>query len=430
MRIAVIGSGIAGNGAAYALATGSDHEIAVYEKARRPGGHSATVDIEYDGQEISVDTGFIVYNEPNYPNLTALFRELNVATQASDMGLSVSIDGGRREWAARDYGVMTGFLARRRNAVSPRFWVMIKEILRFNRLAPLDRAKGAMRGRTLRQYLTERRFGDAMVEDYLKPIGAAIWSMAPCRVLDFPAESFVSFFENHHLLKWSRPIWRTVTGGSRRYVEAMTRPFADRLRLGGSAVRVERGLDAVFVTASDGHTELFDAAILAAHSDETLALLGDASGDEREILSAIRYSPNRVFLHRDERLMPQRKAAWSAWNVLDWGGDDEIAVTYWMNALQGIDRRRPLFVSLNPPFEPRPLLTFASFTYHHPQYDAAALAAQRRLPEIQGRARLWFCGAWTGYGFHEDGLVSGLEAAEHLGARLSWRSAARQVAAE
>jgi predicted NAD/FAD-binding protein len=430
MRIAIIGTGIAGNGAAYALAQASDHDLVVYEKAARAGGHSATVDIDYEGHEITVDTGFIVYNEPNYPNLTALFRELGVVTQESDMGLSVSIDEGRREWAARDYDVMAGFLARRRNAVSPRFWAMIKDIMRFNRLAPLDRAKGAMRDRSLRQYLAVRRFGEAMIEDYLRPMGAAIWSMAPCRVLDFPAETFVTFFENHHLLKWHRPAWRTVTGGARRYVEAMTRAYLDRLRLGCGAARVERGPDGVFVTSTDGHTERFDQAILASHSDETLAVLADAGPAERDILSAIRYGENRVFLHRDERLMPRRKAAWSAWNVLDWRGQDEIAVTYWMNALQGVDRRYPLFVSLNPPFEPLARLTFASFRYRHPQYDAAALAAQARLGEIQGLARLWFCGAWTGYGFHEDGLASGLEAAEQLGARLSWRMPPMRMAAE
>ncbi|SEE64058.1 Predicted NAD/FAD-binding protein [Rhizobiales bacterium GAS188] len=435
MKIAIIGTGIAGNGAAYALATGSRHAITVYEKAPRPGGHTATVDIDYDGTKLAVDTGFIVYNEPNYPNLTALFRELGVATQPSDMGLSVSLDGGRREWAARDYRILTGFLASRRNAVSPRFWAMIKEIMRFNREAPLDRAQGVMQGRTLRQYLAWKRYGDGVIEDYLKPMGAAIWSMPPCRVLDFPAESFIAFFENHHLLTWSKPIWRTVTGGARNYVEAMTLRYRDRLRLGCGAACVERGPDGVFVTGTDGHTELFDEAIIASHTDETLSMLGDASDAERKILSAIAYAPNRVFLHRDARLMPRRKAAWAAWNVLDWGGrEDDIAVTYWMNALQGIDPGKPLFISLNPPFEPAASLTFARFSYSHPQYDSKALAMQPRLGEIQGRSRLWFCGAWTGYGFHEDGLVSGLEIAERLDARLtwreSWRASAMQVAAE
>ena len=230
MKIAIIGTGIAGNGAAYALATRSPHQVTVYEKALRLGGHSATVDVDYDGTKLAVDTGFIVYNEPNYPNLTALFRELGVATQPSDMGVSVSLDGGRREWAARDYRVLAGFLASRRNAVSPRFWSMLKEITRFNREAPLDRARGLTQQLTLRQYLVWRRYGSGMIDDYLKPMAAAIWSMPPCRALDFPAESFIAFFENHHLLKWSRPVWRTVTGGSRNYVEAMTRRYRDRLR--------------------------------------------------------------------------------------------------------------------------------------------------------------------------------------------------------
>jgi predicted NAD/FAD-binding protein len=313
MRIAIIGAGIAGNGAAYALTTGSRHEITVYEKSSRAGGHSSTVNIVYDNVEISVDTGFIIYNELNYPNLAALFRELGVVTRPSDMGLSVSLDGGRREWAARDYDVVAGFLAHRRNAVSPRFWSMITDILRFNHQAPIDRAQGAMRGLSLRRYLAQARFGDAMIEDYLRPMSAAIWSMAPCRVLDFPAESFVSFFENHHLLKWRRPVWRTVAGGSRSYVEAMTHPYRDKIRLGCGAVRIERSPRGAFVTSADGHTELYDEAVLACHCDETLSLLSDATEAERNILCAIRHAPNRVFLHRDARLMPRRRAAWSAW---------------------------------------------------------------------------------------------------------------------
>jgi uncharacterized protein len=431
MKIAIIGTGIAGNGAAYALATGSAHAITVYEKSPFPGGHTATIDIDYDGAQITVDTGFIVYNQPNYPNLTALFHELGVVSQPSDMGLSVSLEGGRREWAARDYKIVTGFLARRRNAVSPRFWVMLKEIMRFNREAPLHRARGDMRGRSLREYLAENRYGERMIEDYLKPMGAAIWSMPPCRILDFPAESFVAFFENHHLLKWWRPAWRTVKGGARNYVAAMTGAYKDRLRLNCGVTRIERGDAGVFVTDSHGHTQIYDQAILATHTDQALAMLGEATSAERDILSAIPYGPNQVYLHRDARLMPLRRAAWSAWNVLDWGGNDtEISVTYWMNALQGIEPNKPLFISLNPPFEPARHLTFARFNYSHPQYDARALDAQLRLDEIQGVARLWFAGAWTGYGFHEDGLVSGLAAAERLGARLSWCRPSIPAAAE
>jgi len=431
MMIAIIGTGIAGNGAAYALATRSPHQVTVYEKALRPGGHSATVDVDYDGTKLAVDTGFIVYNEPNYPNLTALFRELGVATQPSDMGVSVSLDGGRREWAARDYRVLAGFLASRRNAVSPRFWSMLKEITRFNREAPLDRARGLTQQLTLRQYLVWRRYGSGMIDDYLKPMAAAIWSMPPCRALDFPAESFIAFFENHHLLKWSRPVWRTVTGGSRNYVEAMTRRYRDRLRLGCGAACVEPEGGRVRVSGTDGHAELFDEVVIASHSDEALAMLPRTCEVQGRILSAIPYAPNTVFLHRDPKLMPKRKAAWAAWNVLDWGGrEDDIAVTYWMNALQGIDPAKPLFISLNPPFEPEPHLALARFAYCHPQFDKTALAMQARLDEIQGCSHLWFCGAWTGYGFHEDGLVSGLDIAERLGARLSWRAPSARVAAE
>ncbi len=431
MRIAVIGSGIAGNAAAWALAGGSPHEIVVYEKEARPGGHSATVDIDYDGVTIPVDTGFIVYNELNYPNLTALFAHLRVPTQGSGMGFSVSARGGQREWAGRGENMLDGLFARRRNIVSYAHFTMIREMFRFNKAAVADYHAGRLGGATIGAYLDKGGYSARFRDDYLAPMGAAIWSMPPARLLGFPAASFIAFFENHRLLDWDRPTWRTVTGGSRVYVEAMTAGYRDAIRLGCAVVEVQRHQDGVSVRDAGGQVEQFDEVVIATHSDQALALLADASPLERAILGDIAYRPNDVWLHRDPALMPKRKAAWTAWNVLC--GDDpgaDLTLTYWMNALQGIDRDKPVFVTLNPPAPPRTELVFGRFNYSHPQYDRAALAAQARLGGIQGRNRTWFAGAWAGYGFHEDGLKAGLAAAEGLGATIPWRGRADLPVAE
>lgn len=422
MRIAVIGAGIAGNAASWALATGSDHDIVVYEQDGRVGGHSATVDIDHDGVTIAVDTGFIVYNELNYPNLVALFSHLGVTTQSSDMGFSVSAQGGRKEWAGRGEGMLDGLFARRRNLLSPSHYQMIREMFRFNRAATDDLAAGRLGGLTIGEYLDAGRYSMRFRDDYLVPMGAAIWSMPPASLLGFPAAGFIAFFDNHRLLHWDRPSWRTVSGGSRVYVERLTAPFRDRIRTGAAVVSVRREAKGVIVTDASGHSDRFDEAIIAAHADQALAMLADPGPQERAVLGAVGYRANDVWLHRDPALMPRRKAAWTAWNVL--ASDDpsaDLTLTYWMNALQGIDKAKPVFVTLNPPTPPRADLVFGRYSYSHPQYDHAALAAQARLPGIQGADRIRFAGAWTGYGFHEDGLRSGLEAAEALGATVPWR---------
>jgi len=429
MRIAVVGTGIAGNTAAFALSP--RHQITVYERELRPGGHSHTVQIDYEGTPLAVDTGFIVYNELNYPDLTALFAHLGVETLPTDMSFSVSAKGGRFEWMGGGQKLsetLNGVFAQRSNLISLPFWSMLRAMRRFNRQAILDRAAGRLDGLTLGDYLRGHGYSNRLTHDYLVPMGAAIWSTPVDQMLDFPAENFVAFFNNHRLLHDERPVWRTVRGGSARYVEALTRPFRDRIRLGTAVTAIARTRAGVVVTDSTGCSERYDQVVIAAHSDQALAMLGDASADERAVLGAIRYRPNAVFLHRDTRLMPKRRRAWAAWNFLRGNGRGEaggdVAVTYWMNALQHIDADKPLFVSLNPPFEPDPKLTFASFTCDHPQFDAAAFAAQARLGRIQGMNRTWFCGAWTGYGFHEDGLRSGLAAAEQLGGGVPWRGRA------
>lgn len=428
MRIAVVGTGISGNAAAWALA--GVHDLVVYEKEKRPGGHAHTVDIDYLGRPIAVDTGFIVYNELNYPNLTALFDHLGVATQVSDMSFSVSVDGGKREWKGGE-PLLSGLFAMKRSIFSPSHLWMLKEIMRFNKVALADRVAGRLRDTPLGHWLDERGFRGRFVTDYIVPMGAAIWSTPLDQMLQFPAQSFVTFFENHRLVHMDRPVWRTVAGGSRSYVEKITAPFADRIRYGAEVVRVERTGGRHVVTDASGHQDTFDQVIFASHTDETLRTLVDATPDEREILGAVRYRPNEAILHRDPSLMPKRRSAWASWNVLTYPSEpntmSDVCVTYWMNALQSIAAGSPLFVTLNPARQPDPSMVFARFTYDHPQYDRAAIVAQKRLPEIQGRKGTWFCGAWTGYGFHEDGLASGLAVADALGGAIPWRPATERL---
>ncbi len=418
LRVAVIGSGIAGNIAARALVR--DHDVILYEKRERPGGHSATVDVDYDGVSIAVDTGFIVYNTLNYPNLTALFDFLGVDTEQSDMSFAVSDRRRGLEWGGDN---LNAVFAQRRNLVSPRFLSMLMEMLRFNRCPVRDRRAGRLAGLTLREYLAWQRFSQGFWSNYLVPMGAAIWSMPAEETLGFPAESFVAFFENHGLLSFNQPIWRTVTGGSRTYVKRLLQPLGAGVRLGAPVVGVRRGSQ-ITVRDATGAEDRFDHVVIAAHSDQALTMLVDASPRERAILGAVRYRPNTVYLHRDARLMPRLRRVWSSWNFI--AGDRPatrdagVEVSYWMNRLQNIDRAYPIFITLNPDKPPDPDLTFDVFEYDHPQFDMAALQAQRALDEIQGDRNTWFCGAWCGYGFHEDGIAAGLAVASRLGSVAPW----------
>ncbi|MEY9179937.1 putative NAD/FAD-binding protein [Bradyrhizobium sp. USDA 313] len=429
MRLAVIGTGIAGNAAAWLLS--KRHAVTVYERELRPGGHSHTVRVDYDGEAVDVDVGFIVFNEANYPQLTALFERLGARTVETCMSFAMSADHGRFEWRGGGetfLQTVCGLFAQPRNLSSPSYLRMLAEVLRFNRQSAADLRAGRLHNLTLGEYMRKESFGPRLFSDYLGPMGAAIWSSSSADILSFPAENFVAFFDNHRLLHLDRPRWRTVEGGSRRYVDKLTAMFKDNIRLGCAVTSVNRAEHGVTVRDSHGGVETYDGVVMACHSDQTLAALPDADAQERSILGAIRYAPNTVYLHRDRNLMPKRRQAWASWNFLQWPRQtpvqSDVAVTYWMNRLQGIDESRPLFVSLNPPFEPAAHLTFGKFSFAHPQYDLAAFAAQRRLPAIQGRRRTWFCGAWTGYGFHEDGLQSGISVAEALGGEVSWRQSA------
>ena len=423
MKIAVIGSGIAGNSAAWALSR--NHDVTVYEKRDRLGGHSATVDIPCGDELVPVDTGFIVYNVQNYPLLTQLFDHLGVETKMSEMAFSVSLDGGRLEWCGKKW---KGVFAQRRNIFSPGFLRMLRDIFRFNERARLDLQSGALCGLTIDDYLVKAGFSKRLKDDYLVPMTSAIWSTPSSKMLEFPAESLVRFMKNHSLIQSERPKWRTVSGGSREYVKRLTDDTNAEFRTGCAVVSVERIGGRVAVTDCHGHTDTFDHVVMASHSDQTLAMLANPSAVECEILSAIRYTKNDVWLHRDPELMPKRRNAWASWNYLGTRRSEdnrEVSVTYWMNRLQGIRNDLPLFVTLNPLTRPREDLTYERYTYSHPLFDAAAIEAQQRLAEIQGKDGIWYCGAWCGFGFHEDGLRSGLDVARALGAQLPWQDTDR-----
>jgi predicted NAD/FAD-binding protein len=418
LKIAVIGSGVSGASAAWAL--NPLHDVTLYEKETRAGGHTATVDVDYDGTHIPVDTGFIVYNEPNYPNLTALFARLGVATHASDMSFSLSLDQGKLEWSG---GGLSSIFAQKRNLVRPSFLLMIREILRFNKTCLIDRAAGHLAARSIGDYLDWRGFSPGFTNNYLVPMAAAIWSTPAAKMMQFPAEHFVNFFDNHRLIYSKQHQWRTVTGGSRNYLDKVLEPLGDRLKLGLGVRAVVRTEGGVTIVDDRGEQRHFDRVILAAHSDQTGRMLADATEQEKRLLAAVPYQPNRVVLHRDPMLMPQRRKVWASWNYLrssSADGNADVAVTYWMNKLQAIDDRFPLFVTLNPDREPDPRKVFAEFSYEHPQFSADSVHAQRALTDLQGRNGCYFAGAWTGYGFHEDGLTSGLMAAKALGAALPW----------
>jgi uncharacterized protein len=419
LKVAVVGSGISGASAAWAL--DRRHDVTLYEAADRPGGHTATVDIDYDGTPVSVDTGFIVYNTHNYLNLTAMFKHFGVATHESDMSFSLSLDQGALEWCGDN---LASVFAQKRNILRPSFLLMLREIFRFNRLCLTDREAGHLKARSIGDYLDWRGFSPGFRNNYLVPMAAAIWSTPASRMLDFPATHFVNFFENHRLIHTERPQWRTVSGGSRTYLHHLLGPLGDRLRLSTPVERVIRDAKGVEIIDAHGNRERFDHVIFACHTDQALAALDAPTPSERALLAAIPYRPNRVVLHRDTALMPRRRRAWGSWNYLRSSSeraDADVAVTYWMNRLQGIDRSMPLFVTLNPDREPAADKVFAEFSYDHPQFGTDAIEIQSGIEAIQGHNATSYAGAWTGYGFHEDGLLSGIRAAERLGASFPWR---------
>lgn len=421
LDIAVIGSGIAGLSAAWLL--GQRHRVTLYEAGARLGGHSCTVDApQADGSRVPVDMGFIVYNEATYPNLTALFEHLGVASRPSDMSFAVSLGGGAFEYAGSD---LKGLFAQPSNLASPAFWTMLRDLARFYRTAPGDIAALDRDLTSLGDYLVARRYSRGFIEHHILPQAAAIWSTPAGRVRDYPAAAFLRFCENHGLLQLTgRPQWRTVEGGARAYVERLTARPAPPKRLNVAVQAVRRKPDGLHVRTADGRVTRHDHVVLATHADEALAMIDDAGPRERALLGAFSYSRNLAVLHNDARLMPKRRAAWASWNYVGDADHDRLCVTYWMNRLQGIASDTPLFVTLNPHRTPRPGSIVASEVFTHPIFDARAIRAQRELWSLQGAGNLWFCGAYFGAGFHEDGLQAGLAVAEQLGGvRRPWRVA-------
>jgi uncharacterized protein len=413
LRIGIIGTGISGLSAAWLLA--ERHDVTVFEKARRLGGHSHTIEVATKQGTIPVDTGFIVFNTVNYPNLTRLFQHLDVGTKSSNMSFAVSLGEGAFEYAGNGVGSL---FAQKQNLLRPRFWSMLLGILRFYRQAPRELGDLIGAELSLGEYLRERRFGTAFKRDHLLPMAGAIWSAPPEALLDYPACSFISFFHNHGLLKLkNRPAWRTVEGGSRTYVTKLARNIADHIHVNCGAVAIHRAKDAVTVRDVTGQIHHFDHVVVATHADEALKLLADPSPEERQALAAFSYSRNLAVLHSDQSLMPKRKSVWSSWNYLAAQDNDNeaLCVTYWMNRLQGIAGEQDYFVTLNPYREPHAASVHHREVYEHPVFDAGALRAQAKLAALQGKRNTWFCGAYFGSGFHEDGLRSGLGVAEALG---------------
>jgi predicted NAD/FAD-binding protein len=412
MRIAIVGAGVSGLVCAHRLHR--RHEIEVFEADARIGGHAHTVDVELDGEPHAVDTGFIVYNEQTYPAFTRLLAELRVETRPSDMSFSVSCERSGLEWASHG---ASAFFAQRRNLLRPAFWRLLREKLRFDREAPALLATPGEKA-TLGEWLCGRGYGQGFVDHYVVPMGAAIWSADPDEFLRFPAASFVRFFANHGLLALSPGVsWRVVHGGSRSYVEALAAPFRDRIRTGCAVRALRRTRRAVELATADGALRRFDRVILACHSDQALRLLADASGRERWLLGSVRYQRNEALLHTDSAAMPRLRRAWASWNYrVPRERRGHALVTYHMNRLQGLRTRTPVYVTLNGADLVDPARVLRRFDYEHPVFDAEALVAQRHYAALDGQDRTHFCGAWWGWGFHEDGVQSALAVCRRLGA--------------
>lgn len=412
-KIAIIGSGISGMSAAWHLHR--THDITVYERSAYVGGHSNTVDICLDGRTFPVDTGFIVFNPTNYPNLTALFDYLGVETNATDMSFAVSMQQGGFEYSGGDN---SGLLAQPLNLFRPRFWRMVLGLLRFYREAAQFEEEALAQDLSLGALLEQHGFSRAFVKDHLAPMGAAIWSSDADDILNYPAASFLKFFRNHGLVQLTdRPQWRTVNGGSREYVNRLTVDFQDKIHLNRAVVRVARHANGVDVEDESGVTSRFDEVVFACHSDQAFRLLSDPTDMEANALSKMRYSKNTAVLHTDRRWLPRRKKAWASWNYMEApkaAGSVGPAITYWMNRLQHLPVQTPVMVTLNPYEDVEAQHVLGRFDYEHPIFDRASHFARKLLMSAQGVNRTWYAGAYLGDGFHEDGIQAGLAVAEMI----------------
>lgn len=410
LNIAVIGSGISGLSAAWLLS--QRHDVRLFESETRIGGHANTVWCRMPEGDVAVDTGFIVYNELAYPNLVALFDYLDVPTAATDMGFAVSLEGGLIEYAGHGLRQIIGSP---RSVIDRDHWKMLSETARFFKTAAI-RTEAMPDHVSLADFLAAEGYGEAFIDRHLLPMAAAIWSSAPQQMLQYPARSFLRFFQNHGLLQIrNRPKWRTVVGGSGQYVSRLVADSRMKVAAGRPVRMVSRNGTGVTLDFAGGERQSFDHVVIATHADQALALLSAPSVGERDLLSAFNYSMNDAVLHRDARLMPVRRRLWSSWNYVGPAEAQQCSVTYWMNALQPLPTATDLFVSLNPAIEPEASTVAARFQYSHPIFDARAMDAQRNLWDLQGQQNTWYCGAHFGAGFHEDGLQAGLAVAEALG---------------
>lgn len=414
MKIAVIGTGIAGNVAAYKLR--QEHDITVFESGSYIGGHTNTIDVHEDGKRLAVDTGFIVFNDRTYPNFIRLLDEIGQESQPSEMSFSVRAEGDRIEYCGTS---LNALFAQRRNILRPRFYRMIRDILRFNNstLPNVDQLDDSER---LGDYLNNHGYSDEFVDHYLIPMAAAIWSAEPVSVLDMPVKFLVRFFANHGLLQLKdRPTWRVIKGGSREYVEKLVAGHRDRIRLNSPVKSIRRIDDRVELRSTTGGREIFDYVFVACHSDQALAMLEDPTPEELNVLGAIKYQHNEAILHTDESLMPVRRRAWAAWNYhIPQDSARHVAVTYNMNILQGLTARKQYLVTLNNDRHIDPGKIIRKVQYEHPVYSREAIAAQQRQAALN-RGRTFYCGAYWRNGFHEDGVVSALNALEHFKERLT-----------
>lgn len=413
-RIAIVGSGISGMACARFLAR--DHEITLFEKDDRIGGHSHTVMVEEGSERIPVDTGFMVYNEVTYPLLTRLFRELDVATKPTSMSFSVQHTGDGLEFNGGSVNLLFG---QRRNLFNLRYWRMLVQIARFNRETVEELAGPKFGDMSLGDYVRARGYGEDFLRWYLSPMAAAVWSSPPERINEFPARTLMRFWHNHGFLGLdTQHPWRTVVGGSRSYVEKLTAPFADRIHRGAKVVSVNGSS----LKLEDGAEAAFDRVVIAAHGDQALRMLSDPTVMERDLLEKFRYQENEAVLHTDERFMPRTRRCWASWNYrIDGGG--RHSTHYWMNELQGVSEREQYFVSINPPSQPAGSSVKRRLVYEHPLFDLAAVDAQQHLPALNRaghETKRHFCGAWQRYGFHEDGLWSAVNVCTEILGRDPW----------
>jgi len=410
MKIAIVGTGIAGNVAAYHL--GREHEISVFEADSRIGGHTNTIDVTLAGQNYAVDTGFIVFNDWTYPNFIELLDTLGVASQASDMSFSMRNEKNGLEYKG---STLNTLFAQRRNLLRPSFYRMIRDVLRFEREAPKVLEQGASPV-SLGEFLKTGNYSSEFIEHYIIPMGAAIWSAQPAGMLEMPAMFFVRFFINHGLLSVSdRPTWRVIEGGSNRYVEKLVEAHRDRIHLNAPVQSIRRHATHVELKVKDTEPQKFDHVFLACHSDQALRMLKDPSTTEREVLGAIKYQSNEAVLHTDTSLMPRTRLAWAAWNYHILAEQrDRVALTYNMNILQGLDAPEQFCVTLNNSDRINPDRVIETIEYSHPVFTQQATSAQSRHQEINGSNRTFYCGAYWRYGFHEDGVLSALVALEHF----------------